>query len=87
MDDNARPQRARLVRTYLESEIIPTIVLPAISEKLNRIENMWDMLGRRIAGRSVPPGTFQELQQALLKEWALLPQQEINDTIASVHFS
>ncbi|GBM80007.1 hypothetical protein AVEN_203772-1 [Araneus ventricosus] len=42
------------------------------------------MLGRRIAGSSVPPGTLHELQQALLQEWALLPQQAINDTIASM---
>ncbi|GBM20320.1 hypothetical protein AVEN_195875-1 [Araneus ventricosus] len=42
------------------------------------------MLGGRIAGRTVPPGTLHELQQALLQEWALLPQQAINDTIASM---
>ncbi|GBM97896.1 hypothetical protein AVEN_228332-1 [Araneus ventricosus] len=42
------------------------------------------MLGRRIAGRSVPPGTLHELQQALLQGWALLPQQAINETIASM---
>ncbi|GBN07473.1 hypothetical protein AVEN_63513-1 [Araneus ventricosus] len=57
---------------------------PARSPDLNPIEHVWDMLGRRIAGRSVPPGTLHELQQALLQDWALLPQQAINDTIASM---
>ncbi|GBL80956.1 hypothetical protein AVEN_83052-1 [Araneus ventricosus] len=54
------------------------------SPDLNPIEHVWDMLGRRIAGSSVPPGTLHELQKALLQEWALMPQQAINDTIASV---
>ncbi|GBM00909.1 hypothetical protein AVEN_151371-1 [Araneus ventricosus] len=82
MDDNARPHRARLVRSYLECETIPQMAWPARSPDLNRIEHVWDILGRRIAGRSVPPGTLHELQQTLLHEWALLPQQAINDTIA-----
>ncbi|GBN61588.1 hypothetical protein AVEN_47844-1 [Araneus ventricosus] len=82
MDDNARPHRARLVRSYLESETIPQMAWPARSPDLNPIEHVWGMLGRRMAGRSVPPGTLHELQQALLQEWALLPQHAINDTIA-----
>ncbi|GBN60296.1 hypothetical protein AVEN_218214-1 [Araneus ventricosus] len=60
------------------------MVWPARSPVLNPIEHVWDMLGRRIAGRSVPLGTLHELQQPLLQEWALLPQQAINDTIASM---
>ncbi|GBM33382.1 hypothetical protein AVEN_169916-1 [Araneus ventricosus] len=84
MDNNARPHRARLVRSYLESETIPQMAWPARSPDLNPVEHVWDMLGRRIAVRSVPPGALQELQQALLHEWALLPQQAINDTIASM---
>ncbi|GBO06352.1 hypothetical protein AVEN_114456-1 [Araneus ventricosus] len=55
MDDNARPHRARLVRSYLESETIPQMAWPARSQDLNPIEYVWDMLGRRIAGRSVLP--------------------------------
>ncbi|GBM12976.1 hypothetical protein AVEN_101850-1 [Araneus ventricosus] len=92
MDDNARPHRARLMRSYLESETISQMMWPSRSPDLNPIEHVWGMLGRRIAGRSVPPGTLHELQQGLLQEWALLPQQAINDTIASMplegmHFS
>ncbi|GBN42327.1 hypothetical protein AVEN_212812-1 [Araneus ventricosus] len=84
MDDKARPHSARLLRSYLESKTIPQMAWPARSPDLNSIEHVWDMLGRRIAGRSVPPGTLHGLQQALLQEWALLPQQVINDTISSM---
>ncbi|GBL90895.1 hypothetical protein AVEN_28000-1 [Araneus ventricosus] len=84
MDDNARLHRARLVRSYLENETIPQMAWPVRSPDLNTIEHVWDMLGRRIAGHSVPPGTLHELLQALLQEWALLPQQAINATVASM---
>ncbi|GBM82421.1 hypothetical protein AVEN_125857-1 [Araneus ventricosus] len=84
MDDNARPYRARLVRSYLESETIPQMAWLARSPDLNPIQHVWDMLGRRITGRNVPPGTLHELQQALLQKCALLPQQAINDTISSM---
>ncbi|GBO07990.1 hypothetical protein AVEN_14121-1 [Araneus ventricosus] len=79
MDYNALPHRARLVRSYRESETIPQMAWPARSPDLNPIEHMWDMLGGQIAGR-----TLHELQQALLQEWALLPQKEIKATIASI---
>ncbi|GBN90642.1 hypothetical protein AVEN_250107-1 [Araneus ventricosus] len=55
MDDNARPHRARLVRSYVESETIPQMAWPARSSELNPIEHVSDILGRRIAGRSVHP--------------------------------
>ncbi|GBN12618.1 hypothetical protein AVEN_12505-1 [Araneus ventricosus] len=51
MDDNAH--RARLVLSYLENETIPQMAWTARSPDLNPIEHVWDMLGRRIAGRSV----------------------------------
>ncbi|GBM06767.1 hypothetical protein AVEN_63008-1 [Araneus ventricosus] len=84
MDDNARPHRARMMLSYLENETFPQIAWLARSPDLNPIEHVWDMLGRLIAGRSGPPGTLHELQQALLQDWALLPQQAINDTIVTM---
>ncbi|GBM50427.1 hypothetical protein AVEN_207081-1 [Araneus ventricosus] len=57
---------------------------PARSPDLNPIAHVWDILGRRIAGHRVHPGTLHDLQRALLQEWELLPQQGINDSIASM---
>ncbi|GBM49636.1 hypothetical protein AVEN_3223-1 [Araneus ventricosus] len=58
MDDNARQHRAGLLRSYLESETILPMTWPGRSPDLNSIEHVCDMLGRRIAGRSVPPGAL-----------------------------
>ncbi|GBM49718.1 hypothetical protein AVEN_206217-1 [Araneus ventricosus] len=40
MNDNPRPHRARLVRSYPESETIPQMAWPARSPDLNPIENV-----------------------------------------------
>ncbi|GBM80518.1 hypothetical protein AVEN_123273-1 [Araneus ventricosus] len=52
MDDNVRLHRARLVRSYLESETIPQMAGPARSADLNPVEHV---LGRRIAGAAGHP--------------------------------
>ncbi|GFX88194.1 transposable element Tcb1 transposase [Trichonephila clavipes] len=68
MDDNARPLRANIVDECLQSEDITRMDWPAFSPDLNAIEYMWDMLGRRIAARLLPPTCLPELQRALLDE-------------------
>ncbi|GFW24038.1 transposable element Tcb2 transposase [Trichonephila clavipes] len=45
---------------------------------MNPIEHVWDVLGRRVAGRQPPPQTLQELERALLEEWDRIPQLVIN---------
>ncbi|GFT81166.1 hypothetical protein TNCV_3882701 [Trichonephila clavipes] len=55
MDDNARPLRANIVDECLQSEDIIRMDWPAYSPDLNPIEHVWNMLGRRIAARNLPP--------------------------------
>lgn len=84
MDDNARPHRARVTDEYLEAAAIERMDWPARSPDLNPIEHAWDMLQTAISARPVQPTTVPGLQQALLDEWARLPQQSIRRLISSM---
>ena len=64
MDDNARPHRAHMH-------------WPARSPDLNPIEHAWDMLQHAVSTRPVQPRTLQELKDALVAEWRLIPQNRI----------
>ncbi|GFU14476.1 transposable element Tcb1 transposase [Trichonephila clavipes] len=85
MDDNARPHRANIVDECLQSEDITRMDWPAYSPDLNPIEPVWDMLGRRIAARQLPPTCLPELRMALLDEWCNIPQDQIDNLILSMH--
>ena len=44
---------------------------------LNPIEHVWDRLNRSVRGCPVPPQTLQDLEQALIEEWNLIPQRDL----------
>ncbi|GFV43964.1 transposable element Tcb2 transposase [Trichonephila clavipes] len=84
MDYNARPHRANIVDECLKSEDITRMDWAAYSPDLNPIENVWDMLGRRIAARQPPLTCLPELRRALLDEWCNIPQDQIDNLILSM---
>ncbi|GFX90769.1 transposable element Tcb2 transposase [Trichonephila clavipes] len=84
MDDNAPYHRTVAAEQLLESEDIERMDWPARSPDLNSIEHVWDFLGRRLAARTLPPVTIQELRLALQDEWAAMPQQIIDTLILSM---
>ncbi|GFU97394.1 transposable element Tcb2 transposase [Trichonephila clavipes] len=75
MDDNATCHRTLAVQDCLDSEGIQRLVWPVRSPDLKPIENVWDALGRQVAGRSYPPTNKNTLIRALTEEWDKLPQQ------------
>ncbi|KFM57725.1 Transposable element Tc3 transposase, partial [Stegodyphus mimosarum] len=84
MDDNARSHRANIVSECLQSEDITRMDWPAFSPDLNPVENVWDMLGRRVAARQPPPTCLPEHRRALLFEWCNIPQDQIDNLILSI---
>ncbi|GFW56297.1 transposable element Tcb2 transposase [Trichonephila clavipes] len=83
MDDNATCHRTLAVQDCLDSEGIQRLVWPARSPDLNPIENVWDALGRQVAGRNCPPTNKNTLIRALTEEWDKLPQQLQDNVVQS----
>ncbi|GFU79217.1 transposable element Tcb2 transposase [Trichonephila clavipes] len=84
MDDNATCHRKLAVQDCLDSEGIQRLVSPACSPDLNPIENVWDALGRQVAGRNYPPTNKNTLIRALTEEWDKLPQQLLDNVVQSM---
>ncbi|GFX27178.1 uncharacterized protein TNCV_440841 [Trichonephila clavipes] len=72
------------IMDYLDSEGIQRLVWPARSPDLNPIENVWDALGRQVAGRNYPPTNKNTLIRALTEEWDKLPQQLLDNVVQSM---
>ncbi|GFT40347.1 transposable element Tcb2 transposase [Trichonephila clavipes] len=84
MDDNATCHRTLAVKDCLDSEGIQRLVWRARSPDLNPIENVWDALGRQVAGRNYPPTNKNTLIRALTEEWDKLPQQLLDNIVQSM---
>ncbi|GFU38468.1 transposable element Tcb1 transposase [Trichonephila clavipes] len=84
MDDNATCHRTLAVQDCLDSEGIQRLVWPARSPDLNPIENVWDALGRQVAGRNYHPTNKNTLIRALIEEWDKLPQQLLDHVVQSM---
>ncbi|GFW02525.1 hypothetical protein TNCV_2455411 [Trichonephila clavipes] len=84
MDDNATCHRTLAVQDCLDSEGIQRLVWPARSPDLNPIENVWDALGRQVAGRNYPPTNKNTLIRSLTEEWDKLPQQLLDNVVQSM---
>ncbi|GFU31579.1 transposable element Tc3 transposase [Trichonephila clavipes] len=81
MDDNATCHGILAVQDCLDSEGIQRLVWLAPSSDLNPIENVWDALGRQVAGRNYPPANKNILIRALTEEWDKLPQQLLDNVV------
>ncbi|GFV61248.1 transposable element Tc1 transposase [Trichonephila clavipes] len=84
MDDNATCHQTLAVQDCLDSEGIQRLVWPARSPDLNPIENVWDALGREVAGRNYPPTYKDTLIRVLTEEWDKLPQQLLDNVVQSM---
>ncbi|GFW23601.1 transposable element Tcb2 transposase [Trichonephila clavipes] len=67
-----------------DSEGIQRLVWLACSPNLSPIENVWDALGRQVAGRNYPPTNKNILIRALKEEWDKLPQPLLDNVVQSM---
>ncbi|GFW99216.1 transposable element Tcb2 transposase [Trichonephila clavipes] len=84
MNDNVTCHRTLAVQDCLDSEGIQRFVWPARSSDLNPTENVWDALGRQVAGRNYPPTNKNTLIRALTEEWDKLPQELLDNVVQSM---
>ncbi|GFT25867.1 DDE_3 domain-containing protein [Trichonephila clavipes] len=70
---------------YIDEVLLPHVRLfrgaVARSPDLNSIENVWDALGRQVAGRNYPPTNKNTLIRALTEEWDKLPLQLLDNVV------
>ena len=84
LQDGAPAHTARATQALLQNQNIRLLPLPAKSPDLNVIEHMWDALDRRVRNRPAAPQNLRELEQALVEEWANIPQAFIRNYVNSM---
>ena len=65
--DNTPSHTARSVCDFLQDRNISVLPWPAKSPDLNPIEHIWDLLGRKVRARAIPPRNVQKLAGALVE--------------------
>ena len=77
-DDNALPQRGRVVNEFIRQFNIRRLDWLVNSPDLNTIEHIGDELGRRVS-RHNPPQTLVQLRQRLIQEWNNIHKKQSED--------
>ena len=83
-DDNATPHHARVVTGFLQQHQVTQMDWPARSPNLAPIENLWDILGRRVNDNHLPAANSDQLFQFLQQEWNAIPQQTLVTLVQSM---
>ena len=84
MEDGAPAHRARLTQSYRDHYRIPSLRWPPASPDLNPIENIWNLLKRRINDHQPRPTRRTEVKEAIIVEWNKITMEEISNVVDSV---
>lgn len=82
--DNARPHVAARTRAFLLSQDVRLLPWPTRSPDLSPIENVWDMVKRRVRRCDPMPTTKDELWNQVNAAWMAIPQDAIRTLYASM---
>jgi transposase len=81
-DDNDPKHRSHFVKDWIKSKKVKVMEWPAQSPDLNPIENLWDVVERRI--RSENYANIHEFWNAIEKSWKSIPMTVIDRLIDSM---
>ena len=86
MDDNATIHRARIVRDWFNEHQsdFQQLPWPPQSPELYPIENVWDMLERRIRQQSPLPSNLQDLKVCVANAWYSLDINALQKHVESI---
>ncbi|GFU98698.1 hypothetical protein TNCV_872881 [Trichonephila clavipes] len=85
MDDNATCHRTLSCSGLSETARVFNVSYgPARSPDLNPIENVWDALGRQVAGRNYPPTNKRHPHPCTHRGMDKLPQQLLDNVVQSM---
>lgn len=75
--DNAAPHTAASTRAFFRDHNVPLLPWPPRSPDLSPIENLWDMVKRRLTQYASPPSNLDELWTRVNAAWLAIPQDTI----------
>lgn len=86
MQDNDPKHKSKIVREWLAKQSFRVMEWPAQSPDLNPIENMWDLLKRRLfKGYDKPPAGMNELWERVSAVWYAIAAEECQKYIRTMH--
>ena len=83
MQDNTRARTAQICQDLLDLHHCNVLLWPALIPDLNRIEHVWDQMGRAVASMNIT--NVQQLAHALVDAWNNIPQAKITRIIRSMN--
>ncbi|GFV01737.1 DDE_3 domain-containing protein [Trichonephila clavipes] len=84
MDDNATSLSNTRCSGLSRHRGYSTSRMASVFSRSKPIENVWDALGRQVAGRNYHPTNRNTLIRALTEEWDKLPQQLLDNVVQSM---
>jgi transposase len=84
MHDNAPPHMAKITKEWLKNNKIKVMEWPAQSPDLNPIENLWEIIDKKIRKRTVKASNCNELWEIIKEEWANIDEEIVRKLYISM---